>query len=388
MRGKRRQRQRGNLPRRTPNKRKGSSSRAPIAFFLAVFSSVFLARWLLDVQQEYHLLGPESSSGSIGDTRIANKDTSDHQKKYAAVDCPSQIATRNATGYSDPNNGMDESPKRLTITDPSFWISLHKEYFDRMRWASIMKNGNYYETGITDQFQQILAHTTRPGLVLDIGMNIGWFTLWARAHGHRVAAFEPNPIMHTRVCESLELNQWRDDSSVQIFPYGLGKEPATLNLTTGNNPGASSFHEDRLALRFRKKIEVKVVTLDDIALQEGWLDESKPPIYLMKVDVEGFEPNVFGGGKQLLESGRVENIIMENSVTDLRESTDLLATVYQAGYKAKWISTVNGDPYHPEMLPQIDKALEKSSVGMDLEGIGEEFEFLAKVTCNIWWTKR
>jgi FkbM family methyltransferase len=310
--------------------------------------------------------------------------------KLVPVSCPSQIATRNAAGGRDPNIDMAESPKRLTITDPPFWVSLHKKNFDKLRWFSIMDKGTYYETGITDQFHRILANTTRPGLVLDIGMNIGWFTLWARAHGHAVAAFEPNEIMHTRVCESLELNNWHNDSSVKIFPYGLGKQEATLNLTTGKNPGGSSFHEERLHKNFRKQIPVKVVTLDSVALQEGWLDNhpDNPPIYLMKVDVEGYEPFVFGGGKRLLQSGRVENIIMENSVSDLRQSSDLVATISQAGYKVKLLSTNNGAPYHPEMLPQIEKELKSVSPGMDLEGVGEILKFLAEVECNIWWTKR
>jgi FkbM family methyltransferase len=313
--------------------------------------------------------------------------------KLVPVSCPSQIETRNATGSKDPNHGMSESPKRLTITDPPFWISLHKEHFDKLRWASIMMKGNYYETGITDQFQQILANTTRPGLVLDIGMNIGWFTLWARAHGHAVAAFEPNEIMHTRVCESLELNHWHNDSSIQMFPYGLGEQEVTLNLTTGNNPGMSSFHEGRLQKNSRKQIPVKVVTLDSIALQEGWLndqhdDPSAPPIYLMKVDVEGYEPFVFGGARRLLQSGRVENIIMENSVSDLQQSTDLVATIYQAGYKIKLLSSNAGKPFHPKMLTQIEKELKSASPGMDLEGVGEGLQFFAKLSCNVWWTKR
>lgn len=37
-----------------------------------------------------------------------------------------------------------------------------------------MDKGNYYETGITEQFHEILGNTTERGLVLDIGMNIGW----------------------------------------------------------------------------------------------------------------------------------------------------------------------------------------------------------------------
>eukprot|EP00547_Thalassionema_nitzschioides_P002159 CAMPEP_0194211824 /NCGR_PEP_ID=MMETSP0156-20130528/11242_1 /TAXON_ID=33649 /ORGANISM="Thalassionema nitzschioides, Strain L26-B" /LENGTH=352 /DNA_ID=CAMNT_0038939503 /DNA_START=346 /DNA_END=1401 /DNA_ORIENTATION=- len=339
---------------------------------------------------------PVASSSSFTTTSTAaanNKQKKPIAKKldpYQPVDCRLQMQARQNEDAipKDPNNGMAESPKKLTITNPPFWISLHKESFDRVRWNSIYKNGNYYETGVTDQFQQMLNSTaTKPGLVLDIGMNIGWFTLWARAHGHHVAGFEPNPIMHTRVCESLTLNEhWSDDSSVQIFPYGLGREESTLNLTTGSNPGMSSFHEERLAKRYRKSFPVRVVTLDSVAIQMKWLEPSSVPIYLMKVDVEGHEPFVFGGGTQLLNSGRVQNIIMENSVTDLRTVMDLLAAISNAGYYMHWLSTVTGDPYHLEMLPGINKALkEKVKPGMELDNLGDDLKFFAKVTCNIWW---
>jgi FkbM family methyltransferase len=380
------------------SKGRNGGSLARVFVCCALVLTIYVVFYSIDVQP--YIQVPELMSVSVGGSSIPQNPQpttsaiqpppkNNKNKKLESVSCPSQIATRNAPGSIDPNNGMPESPKRLTITDPPFWISLHKAYFDKMRWLSIMEKGNYYETGITDQFHQILANTSRPGLVLDIGMNIGWFTLFARAHGHAVAAFEPNPIMHTRVCESLELNQWHNDSSVQTFPYGLGEQEATLNLTMGNNPGMSSFHEERLAPRHRKQIAVKVVTLDSIALQEGWLDDdpSAPPIYLMKVDVEGYEPFVFGGGKRLLQSGRVENIIMENSVADLRQSVDLLATIYRAGYKVKFLSTAHGDPFRPEMLPQINKELESVSPGMELGGVGKGLSFFAKSRCNVWWTK-
>ena len=69
-----------------------------------------------------------------------------------------------------------------------------------------------------------------------------------------------------------------------------------------------------MAKKFRKTIPVEVTTLDTVAVNQGWLDRK---VSLMKVDVEGFEPYVFEGGKRLLREGRVENIFMENSVTDI-----------------------------------------------------------------------
>lgn len=46
--------------------------------------------------------------------------------RYSPIDC-TQMLQNNDT--HDPNRGMDkETTKRLTITDPQFYISLHKEY--------------------------------------------------------------------------------------------------------------------------------------------------------------------------------------------------------------------------------------------------------------------
>ena len=92
-----------------------------------------------------------------------------------------------------------------------------------------MKKGEYYEKGLTRLFHQILttyntSEQSPTPLMLDIGMNIGWFTLYSRAHGHDVAAFDPNPVMFLRVCESLEYNNWdrQMDNSVSLWNFGLG----------------------------------------------------------------------------------------------------------------------------------------------------------------------
>lgn len=48
---------------------------------------------------------------------------------------------------------------------------------DKMRWVHIMKQGEYYEKGLTALFHRIFSaydsSTTPPPLMLDIGMNIG-----------------------------------------------------------------------------------------------------------------------------------------------------------------------------------------------------------------------
>jgi FkbM family methyltransferase len=305
------------------------------------------------------------------------------------VSCSERLAGRKSD-KRDPNREFNiESPKKyVNATDPEFWISLHAQNFDMMRWNHIYKNGNYYETGITEQFKEILHSRDKKGLVIDVGMNIGWFSVYSRAMGHDVVAFDPNPIMHTRVCESLKLNDWMDDNSVKTFAHGLGEEPASLNITTGKNPGGSSFLEDRLAKRFRKKLEVSVVRLDDVAEQEGWIINEEP-IYLWKMDVEGYEYHVFRGATKLLQSGKVENIVLENSNKDLRQVIDMYAAIYSAGYEIHLISDVQAKPYHVEMIPGMNKEFQGISPGADESQAGENIIFLSTVAaCNIWWKKR
>lgn len=149
-----------------------SNRSSPITYLFPLLSLLAFLFILVD-----HALwepDPYDTSSSSSGKSPKYHSAKTNKNRLESVSCPSQITTRTEGDAWDPNKGMDESPKRFTITDPPFWISLHKKYFDMMRWVSIMDKGNYYETGITDQFHQILGNTTRPGLVFDIGMNIGW----------------------------------------------------------------------------------------------------------------------------------------------------------------------------------------------------------------------
>lgn len=142
-----------------------------------------------------------------------------------------------------------------------------------------------------------------------------------------------------RKSESLEHNNWTQDvdRGVSLWNYGLGATPGTFNLTLGLNPGGSSFHGDRLAPKHRRTMPVSVTTLDAVASREGWLDRR---ISLVKVDVEGFENFVFEGGKGLVYRGNVENILMENSITNATIVGGMVDMLYDAGYRIMEIRTV------------------------------------------------
>ncbi len=301
------------------------------------------------------------------------------KKSMHAVDCKLYDAA------NDPNNGMEEDPSKFVEKiEPNFWISLHKKTFDPLRWSHIMNKGIYYETEMTEQFKEVL-YSKPKGLVVDVGMNIGWYTLYSRAMGHDVVAFDPNPIMHSRVCNSLKLNQWWDGTSddsaamsgVTTFAYGLGDQPSTLNFTMARNPGASSFITTGIN-KPQGTLQVPVMTLDIASAEMGWLQQDNGNsniIRLLKIDCEGYEPYILRGASKLLNSGNVENIFFESTPKGRGEEVlELFTRLYDAGYFVAHIFK------YGDKKDKLNLHLRNG----DLEG-SDLHTFFSKTRLDMWW---
>lgn len=181
-------------------------------------------------------------------------------------------------------------------------MSFHKREVDRLRWKTY-ETGLYYETDVTNGAVQILSADPN-GIVVDVGANIGWFTMLGCSLGHKVVAFEPNPMNQIRVCEALELNGWGADD-VLMYPLGVGEQASRLTLSYGSNPGEGSFL--RKGGKGMVTGQIDIITLDSVAEERRWLSDSVQ-IALMKIDVEGFDPNVIFGAPKLLKSGLVKHL--------------------------------------------------------------------------------
>ena len=75
-----------------------------------------------------------------------------------------------------------------------------------------------------NEFNEISRYST---IVLDVGGNIGWYTLVAASLCYRVVTFEPNIINNIRLCESLPMNGWLHENQerdlVDIYQGGAGE---------------------------------------------------------------------------------------------------------------------------------------------------------------------
>ena len=159
------------------------------------------------------------------------------------------------------------------------------------------------------------------------------------------------------MCQSVGLNGWSspgyDSASrpdIYIFPYGVGAKPTNLTLVQPlNNPGGGSFQGDAAPVNLANGAiinDIRVVTLDDVAKELRWYDEPKTQIAILKVDVEGYDPEVFEGAEKLLSSGLVQNIFTEYSfelgANEEERLRNMIQRIATNGYKVSAVGSWNG----------------------------------------------
>ena len=140
--------------------------------------------------------------------------------------------------------------------------------------------------------------TRPPPLVLDVGANLGYFSLLAAAHGCRVRAYEPSTSMAEHVRNSAELNGF--SSLITVVNAGVGATADTLRFDANTNPALSRVVPDDKAFAHLKKIPV-------IALA----DEITEDVLLIKMDTEGFEAQALLGLLPACSRHRISNIVIE-----------------------------------------------------------------------------
>jgi FkbM family methyltransferase len=132
--------------------------------------------------------------------------------------------------------------------------------------------------------------------VLDIGANIGWFTLlMAGLVGPmgRVNSFEPRNDTYYHLSLSVGVNDFTD--RVRLFNFGLSDNPSVSRInwgTASDNRGGAFVSEQSDNSQFSSE-EIGLVRLDDLSLRR---------VDFVKIDVEGFEPKAIAGGKNLIAS--------------------------------------------------------------------------------------
>jgi FkbM family methyltransferase len=138
--------------------------------------------------------------------------------------------------------------------------------------------GKYYEGTLIE----FIKENYKGGTFIDVGASIGNHTLVFSNLADNVISFEPLPIFYNHLIVNLLINEV---INVQFYGVGLGNkhEVKTLYYDLKSCGGATFTKIDDYVGTY----EVPIMKLDDFNIKD---------VKLIKIDVEGFEPNVLEGG--------------------------------------------------------------------------------------------
>ena len=184
-------------------------------------------------------------------------------------------------------------------------------------------------TGIYDlAVSEALARLISPGdTVLDAGANVGYMTVLASvATGPdgRVVSFEPHPELFAIVRQNVAaVGKQLPAGRTELHQAALGAEPglAELRLPPGFDTNDGLARIDPTATPGGQTVSVPVETLDDVLGDET--------AAVLKLDVEGYEPQVLRGSTRALAERRVRHIVFEDHALDNSEVARILR---EAGY--------------------------------------------------------
>jgi len=144
--------------------------------------------------------------------------------------------------------------------------------------------------------------------VVDVGANAGMFThlLWTLKPTSEIFAFEPLPRMNQKI------RAWNDrtKANLTLFQRAVSDKTGTATFCADSDNDTNASLE--LSGDKRDGFTVETVTLDSVLPDR--------PIFLIKIDVEGFEPQVLDGAKKAIHNARFLLIEAHN-----KEAFDKLA---------------------------------------------------------------
>jgi FkbM family methyltransferase len=167
--------------------------------------------------------------------------------------------------------------------------------------------------------------------MLDIGANVGFFSLLAARHvgvDGRVIAFEPMPETRARLRRNVTLN---GVSNVEVRTVAVTDQPGDVQFFLGPDEHSGIASLRPLGAKSAGAQKVFGTTLDSI-LPEG------TPVHLIKLDVEGAEAKALRGMQRILEEFH-PHLLVEVSADYLRELGDSEETL------SSFLKTLGYDAY-------------------------------------------
>jgi FkbM family methyltransferase len=171
--------------------------------------------------------------------------------------------------------------------------------------SSLKRVHSMFSQGYERRFDTALLSDIKPGDVIwDVGANVGLYTekfLAKTGPGGKVVAFEPAPE-----CFDLLAAKFKHASNVVLEQVALSSSNTTGVMRMAPDPlGATHQLSDDEESASGTTVRVTVLTADT------YMERNKIVPNVVKIDVEGFEYDVFKGMKKLLADSKLRAVFCE-----------------------------------------------------------------------------
>lgn len=206
----------------------------------------------------------------------------------------------------------------------------------------------------------LLHFLRRDDYFVDVGANIGSYTILASAHvGAKVISIEPVPSTFLNLRMNICINQM--DKNVETYNIAIGSKTGMINFTSSFDTTNHVATEEDLKDNAAGIIKVPIKTLDEI------INDFQIPI-LLKIDTEGFETEVIAGASRLLSKNTLKAIIIE--LNDKYKINEMLT---KFGFKA-----FQYDPFNRELISRFENNTNNAIYIRDIEFIQKRLKTAEK----------
>lgn len=254
----------------------------------------------------------------------------------------------------------------IRITSRRDGIQLICDPQDHRSAAVEILNFNEYEPIET----KILLHfASSAKTILDIGANIGWFSILFSKRNPKavIHAFEPIPTTFKKFSRHLDINKAENITAHQM---GLGAKNGLLEFYFNPHYSSCASAANLLESPDAETIRSPIIRLDDFVRDNRIVPD------LIKCDVEGAELHVFQGGMQTIAQAKpaiITEMLRKWSSKFGYHPNDIIRLLGEANYSCYKIGTNAIEP----MASMTDETIETNFLFLHAEKHSEEIKNLS-----------
>lgn len=180
---------------------------------------------------------------------------------------------------------------------------------------------------------QWIAELAADEVLVDIGANVGMYTIWAaKTRGARVFAFEPEAQNYAILNRNIALNGL--DNQIKAYCLALSDAGGYSELYLSDLRAGGSCHSFGERVDFKHEPMIPKYSQGCVAARLDDLVAAGviPPPHCIKIDVDGIEPKIIAGSRNVLANRTLRSLLIETN-QNLADHRSMVEELQSLGFR-------------------------------------------------------